>query len=124
MAADEVAQQTGLAGTTILGLGIEDWFSLAASLLLVVFAYLIGTWMIRWLIPRLTARTKTDLDDRLMDVAGNAVRWLIVVLILRFATERLDFISSRLQTALSDVYFLLTLGLGILIVWRLTGQKH
>ena len=36
VAADEVAQQTGLAGTTFLGLDIEDWFSLAASLLLVL----------------------------------------------------------------------------------------
>ena len=119
VAADEVAQQTGLAGITFLGLGIEDWFSLVASLLLVLVAYLAGTWMIRWLIPRLIARTKTDLDDQLMDVAGNAVRWLIVVLILPFATERLDFIGPRLQTALSDVYFLLALGLSILIGWRL-----
>jgi small-conductance mechanosensitive channel len=119
MAVDEVAQQTGLAGTTILGLNIEDWFSMAASLLLVLAAYLVGTWAIRWLFPRLTARTKTDLDDQLMGVAGNAVRWLIVVLILRFATERLDFIGPRLQTPLADVYFLLALGLSILIVWRL-----
>lgn len=119
IAADEVAQQTGLAGTTVLGLNIEDWFSMAASLLLVLAAYLVGTWAIRWLFPRLTARTKTDLDDQLMRVSGNAIRWLIVILILRFATERLDFIGPRLQRLLADFYFLLALGLSILIVWRL-----
>jgi hypothetical protein len=74
MAADEMAQQAGLAGTTFLGLGVEDWFSLAASLLLVLIAYLVGTWVERWLIPRLTARTKTDIDDNLFQEVGDAVR--------------------------------------------------
>jgi len=118
-AAEAIAQDTGLAGTTLLGLSIVDWFNLGGSLLIVLTAYLIGTWAIRWLFPRLVARTKTDLDDLLLKVAGNELRWLVVVLILRFATTRLDFIGPGTQTFLGDVYFLLVLLLSIVIVWRL-----
>ena len=118
-AAEAVAQETGFAETTLLGLSLVDWFNLGGSLLLVLAAYLLGTWIIRWLLPRLVARTKTDLDDRLLQVAGNDLRWLVVVLVLRFATTRLDFIGSGMQTFLGDVYFLLVLLLSIVVVWRL-----
>lgn len=117
--AQAIAQQTGLTGTTLLGLSIVDWFNLGGSLLIVLAGYLVGTWMIRWLLPRLVARTKTDLDDRLLQVSGNEIRWLIVVLILRFATTRLVFIGPGIQTFLGDVYFLLLLLLSIVIAWRL-----
>jgi MscS family membrane protein len=118
-AAEAIAQDTGLAGTTLLGLFIVDWFNLAGSLLIVLTAYLIGTWAIRWLFPRLVKRTKTDLDERLLQVAGNDLRLLVVVLILRFSTTRLVFIGPRTQTFLGDVYFLSALLLSIVIVWRL-----
>lgn len=118
-AAQAIAQETGLADTTLLGLSIVDWFSLGGSLLIVLAAYLVGTWIIRWLLPRLAARTKTNLDERLLHVAGNDLRWLVVVLIFRFATTRLDFIGPGTQTFLGDVYFLLVLLLSLVIIWRL-----
>ena len=118
-AAEAIAQDTGLADTTLLGLSIVNWFNLGGSLLLVLAGYLIGTWMIRWLFPRLVKRTKTDLDDRLLQVSGNDLRWLLVVLMLRFGTTRLVFIGPRTQTFLGDVYFLLILVLSLAIVWRL-----
>lgn len=118
-AADAIAQLIGLAGKTLLGLSIEDWFNLGGSLLIVLAAYLIGTWLTRWLFPRLVKRTKTDLDERLMQVSGNELRWLVVVVILRIATIRLDFISPSMQKFLGDVYFLLILLLSIVIIWRL-----
>jgi len=118
-AAQAIALDTGLADTSLLGLGIVDWFNLGGSLLLVLAAYLVGTWLIRWLLPRLFARTKTVLDERLLQVSGNDLRWLVVVLVLRFATTRLVFIGPRTQTFLGDVYFLLILLLSLAIVWRL-----
>jgi len=115
----EITQQTGLAGKTLLGLSFEDWFNLGLSLLIVLAAFLIGSWAIHWLFPRLVSRTKTDLDDRLLHVSGNELRWLVVVLILRFATDRLGFINTDLKTFLADVYFLLSLFLMIGILLRL-----
>ncbi len=118
-AAEAIAQDTGLADTTLLGLSIVDWFNLGGSLLIILVGYLIGTWMIRWLFPRLVKRTKIALDDRLLQVAGNDLRWLVVVLVLRFATTRLVFIGPGTQTFLGDVYFLFILLLSLTIIWRL-----
>jgi len=116
---ESIVKNTGLSGRTLLGLGIEDWFNLGASLLIVLAAYLIGTWVIHWLLPRLVSRTKTDLDDRLLQVSGNDLRWLVVVVLLRFSTNRLEFINAGLKTPLTDLYFSLSLLLIIVILWRL-----
>jgi len=115
----EVVRETGLSGKTLLWLGYADWINLGISLLFVLAAYLIGTWLIRWLFPRLVRRTKTVLDDRLLQVSGSELRWLAVVLILRFATNRLNFIYSNVKTAFADIYFFLTLFLLVVILWRL-----
>jgi MscS family membrane protein len=120
-AVDEIVQNTGLAGKTLLGLSVEDWFNLGLSLVIVLTAYLIGSWTIHWLLPRLVSRTKTDLDERLLQVSGNELRWLVVVLFLRFATNRLDFINADLKTFLGDIYFLVILLLAILVMFRFSN---
>jgi len=115
----EILLETGLAERTLLSLKYADWINLAISLLYVVVAYLIGTWLIRWLFPRLVRRTKTVLDDRLLQVSGSELRWLAVVLILRTSTKRLSFVNADIKTFLADVYFSLTVILAVLILWRL-----
>jgi MscS family membrane protein len=112
-------QETGLSGRTLLGLEYADWINLNISLFYVIVAYLIGTWLIRWLLPHLVRRTSTVLDDRLLQTSGSELRWLAVVVILGFSTRRLDFVSADLKTLLSDIYFLLGLGLTTLILLRL-----
>jgi len=82
-------------------------------------AYLIGTWLIRWLLPRLVRRTQTVLDDRLLQTSGSELRWLAVVVILGFSTNRLNFVSGDVKTLLADIYFFLALGLTTLMLWRL-----
>jgi small-conductance mechanosensitive channel len=115
----EVLQETGLSGKTLLWLPYADWINLGISLLFVLVAYLIGTWLIRWLFPRLVRRTKTVLDDQLLHVSGSELRWLAVVLILRSATNRLDFIRANVKTFMADIYFFLTLFLLLVILSRL-----
>jgi len=115
----EVVQETGLSGKTLLWLGYADWINLGISLLFVLAGYVIGTWLIRWLFPRLVHRTKTVLDDQLLQASGDELRWLAVVLILRFATNRLNFIHANVKTFIADIYFFLTLFLLLVILGRL-----
>ena len=115
----EVLQETGLSGKTLLWLPYADWINLGISLLFVLAAYLIGTWLVRWLFPRLVHRTKTVLDDQLLQASGDELRWLAVVLILRFATNRLDFIHANVKTFMADIYFFLTWFLLLVILGRL-----
>jgi MscS family membrane protein len=117
----KIVQETGLSGRTVLRLQYADWINLAISLLYVLVAFLVGTWLIRWLFPRLVRRTQTVLDDRLLQVSGNELRWLAVVIILRLATNRLTFVDADAKTFLGDVYFSLSLILAVMIAWRLIG---
>jgi len=115
----ELIQKSGLSGKTLLWLRLPDWINLGISLLYVLVGYLFGTWLVRWLFPRLVRRTKTAIDDRLLQVAGNELRWLAVVFILQFSTGRLVFIGARTKTILMDIYFFLSLYFAIVILWRL-----
>jgi len=115
----QIAEETGLAGESFLGIAVEDWIVLVISLLLVLAGYLVGTWLIRRLLPRAVKRTDTELDDRLLDLAGDEVRWLVVVATLHFATIRLAFLGAGLKTFLFDIYFIAALILAMRIVWKL-----
>jgi MscS family membrane protein len=115
----EILRETGLSGRTLLWLPYADWINLGISLLYVLAGYLIGTWLIRWLFTRLVRRTKTTLDDRLLQTSGSELRWLAVVLILHASTDRLTFVNADTKTFLADVYFSLTLILTVVILWRL-----
>jgi len=115
----KVAEKSGLAGESFLGLPVEDWISLGISLLIVLAGYLVGTWLIRRLLPRIVKRTGTELDDHLLGAVGPGLRWLVVVLALEFATKQLSFLSPELKTIFSDAYFVLALFMGTRITWRL-----
>ena len=117
---EKIVQETGLADRMLLSLKYADWINLLVSLLYILIGYVIGTWLIRWLFPRLVQRTATPLDDELLQTSGSVLRWLAVVLILRFATNRLVFIDADIKTWLTDIYFFLALFLFALILWRLT----
>lgn len=89
----DVTERTGLAEVSFLGLSGEDWINLGISLLIILAGYLIGTWVIRRLLPRAVRRTSTEFDDALLAAIGGEVRWLVVLFFLWFAIVRLVFLS-------------------------------
>jgi MscS family membrane protein len=114
---NEILSSTGLDNTTILGQPAADWANLGASLLVVLVGYLIGTLLIRRVLPRAAKRTATPLDDRLLNTIGSDVRWAIVLMALYSATVRLTFLSAGLKTLLADLYFVVGLALTFRITW-------
>jgi len=114
-----IAQKTGFSNKTLFWLDIVDWISLGISLLIVLAGYLLGTWVIHWLLPRLVKRTPTRLDDRLLQVSGRQVRWLVVLVILRFAVTRLDFVNPAIKTFITDICFFSIIFLIAGLFWRL-----
>lgn len=116
---EELVARAGLASTTFLGLAVTDWLVLGGSLLVVLAGYLIGTWLIRGVLPRVVRRTPSEFDDLFLDAIGGEVRWLVVLLTLQFATLRLAFVSAEVKALLSDAYFVLGVALGIRIIFKL-----
>jgi MscS family membrane protein len=115
---EELAAEVGLTWTEFLGLRAADWINLGISLLLVLVGYLLGTWLIRRLLPRLARYTPTEFDDAFLRQAGSGLRWLVVLFILRLATERLSFLRPALWTFLLDIYFVSILLLVFRILWQ------
>jgi small-conductance mechanosensitive channel len=115
----QIVQETGMSEKTLFWLGYSEWINLGISLFFVLAGYLIGTWLIRWLLPRLVRRTKTNLDDLLLRVAANELRWLAVVLIFRFSINRLNFIHASVKALIADVSFFLAIFLIAELLWRL-----
>jgi small-conductance mechanosensitive channel len=116
---DRLAARTGLARTFFLGLATADWINLGISLLFVLIGYLIGTWLIRRILPRVVRSTAIDFDEALLKAIGPDIRWLVVILVLHFATVRLAFLGAGLKKALLDVYFVVGLAIAAGIVWQL-----
>jgi small-conductance mechanosensitive channel len=116
---EEAAARAGLAGTSFLGLSSADWMNLGISMLFVLLGYLAGTLLIRRILPPIVHRTPSDLDDRLLERVGPDLRWLVVILALRFSTQRLTFVSADLKDILNDIYFLLGLAIAVQASWRL-----
>ena len=97
----------------------HDREPLLQRLLFVVLGYLVGTLLIRRILPPIARRTPTDLDDRLLEKLGPDLRWLLVVFALRFATDRLTFVSAGVKDLMADVYFLVGLAIVMQAGWRL-----
>lgn len=114
----QIVQEVGASGEKMLWLNYASWINLGISLFYVFAGYLLGTWLIRWLLPRIVRRTKTNLDDLLLQVSGNELRWLAVVTIFRSAINRLEFVSAGFKTFIADICFFLALYLIFQILWR------
>ncbi|MEA3336725.1 MAG: mechanosensitive ion channel family protein [Chloroflexota bacterium] len=105
-------------GAGFLGLDEADWINLAISLLMVGLSYLIGTWIIRRLLPPLVQRTRIDFDDQLLQDVSSELRWLVVILALHLATLRLGFLSVGFKQVLIDIYFVLGLAVVFHMAWK------
>jgi MscS family membrane protein len=117
--AEQLAAAAGLATTSFLGLAAADWINLGFSLLYVLAGYLLGTWLIRGILPPVVRRTPQQFDDLLLESIGPQLRWLVVILILHFATIRLGFLGVEVKDILTDIYFVLGLFIVLRIVFKL-----
>jgi small-conductance mechanosensitive channel len=116
---EEVVEIIGLAQTTLLGLTIVNWTNLAISLFYVIVGYLIGTGLIRYILPLIVRRTQMQFDDQLLGAIAGNTRWLVVIWALFIATDRLIFVQAGLKRLLEDVYFVVGLLLVVRMVFKL-----
>jgi small-conductance mechanosensitive channel len=118
--ATEIDRRFGQPQTTsFLGMDTADWVNLLISLIIVAIAFLLGTWLIYWLLAKYVQRTQSTLDNQLYEAIRSNLRWLVVVITLRFATIRLVFLDAGTKVVLLDLYFVLLVFIGVRITWKL-----
>jgi len=117
-AIEAYAFKRGASSTTFLGIRLVNWVNLLISALLVLIAYTIGTWLIKRALPSLVKRTAHEFDDEIIKRVGPEIRWLVTVMILRYAViERLTFLGENLLQTLSDIFYVLIASLVVWILW-------
>ena len=70
----------------VLGLDTRDWTDLAISVLIVVLAILFVKSTLGFVLRQVAKRTATPFDDKLVEMVGPLVEWLMVVFVLQIAT--------------------------------------
>ena len=98
----------------LLGNGVLFHLAMAFGQFLIV---IVSAWIIQFLLNtigrRITARTQTDLDDKIIGIISDRIIWLAVVFGAYLATEQL---AGFVGTSNSFVLQLLTYGQGIIFV--------
>jgi MscS family membrane protein len=112
---EQLIDSAGLRGRTFLGLTAEDWVDVIASLVIGIFCYLLamlGVSLFFSVVRRVVHRTTSKFDDAFLEATKRELKWLAMVLVLRYSVLRLDFWSDGLRTFLDDAFFVL----GLLVI--------
>jgi small-conductance mechanosensitive channel len=118
---EEITVAAGLTGNTFLGLPAEDWIDIVISILIGFAGYLLAVLGVRLLLAaarRFVRSTSSEFEDAFVEAIGQEIKWLVMVLVLRYALLRLDFWSERLRILINDVFFFLGLGIVIMMVLK------
>ncbi len=109
-----------------LGLVAEQWLDLGISLLIMAAALILGRWVVRVLldkgIRRVTGRTKTTLDDAIVDSLRLPLYWLAVVLVCDIALARLDFLLAAWEIWTDGIFYVLYWGIGFAFILRFANN--
>ena len=106
-----------------VGLTQDQWIDLGISLLILAAAAIAGRWLLAFLLDRLMNRlaksTETTLDDALLAAVRPPLYWLLLLIILRAAIVRLDFLPSSWEAPLDDFFYAADIVIGFIFVGRL-----
>jgi small-conductance mechanosensitive channel len=116
---DQIIQGTELGGKTFLGLTTEDWGNIVASALIAVVGYTLVLRLLLSLLNRVVRQTKTNFDDEFLNIIGRELKWLVEVVIARFAVLRLEFWNDAFRLILDDIFFVLVMVVIFITVWKL-----
>ena len=91
---------------------------LAVSIIVVVLAAVYGGRLIIWLLRKITRRTKTDIDQILLEAVKQQIGWLIAAIGFQIVTSRFDFVEGAAKAILENTYFILYLLVVVATAWR------
>jgi MscS family membrane protein len=109
-----------------LGLNNSQWIDLMVSVLILVGGVLSARLLTSLLLAKggrwLVLRTRTRVDEIVLDAVRPPLFWLIVIIGLQIAVERITFVPFLADERWKDVFFVLYLVVVFALVWRLTSR--
>jgi small-conductance mechanosensitive channel len=109
----------GLDQLSVLGLSVVSWVDLGVSLLLVLLGLLVGVRLVNRLLRRLARATPSAVDDALLALLRTQVTWLVGVLLVQLAVDRLAFVPAGVKAWLDVQGATVTILILAVAAWRL-----
>ncbi|MBN1316715.1 MAG: hypothetical protein JXA42_14650, partial [Anaerolineales bacterium] len=109
-----------------LGLESAQWIDAGISAAILIIVVFLGRRLVDWLLGRfmknLARRTETSLDDAILNAIQLPLYWLLVILAIKAAFGRLDFLPETWEKPLDQFYYVLDIIVGFVFVWRLVRE--
>lgn len=99
-----------------------DWINFGITFLIVSASLLLVTELLMALFLRIARRTKSSYDEAYLLSIRRYVRWLVVVISLYFATNRLLFLPPTILELLHRLYFGAIILIIAVVVWLLVDH--
>ncbi len=112
---ESFTNQTGLAGRAFLGLSVENWINIGVSALIILVGYIVFATVLKRFSRWAVSRTQAQIDDDVLAYISKYINWLLLVLLVRYAILRLDFLGDSFRTLLQDVFSIVIVVLAIFI---------
>ncbi|HJS28962.1 MAG TPA: mechanosensitive ion channel domain-containing protein [Anaerolineales bacterium] len=106
---------------TFLDLSDETLIQLGISLLIVLFGYFVGGWLLVAIVRSLGRRSANEFVDQAVRAVEPQLRWLALTVSLQLALFRLEFIDTRVRELLNAVFWAIYIAIAFLASWRLVG---
>jgi len=119
---EDFAEAAGLTETTFLGLTIDDWINIGVSVLIVIFGYFAGAQLVAKLPKWINRHTSLNLSTHVLKDLGANLKWLVLLIFIRYAIMRLAFLSDEFRTFFDDVIFVLGLVIITMTVLKLVNS--
>jgi small-conductance mechanosensitive channel len=116
---NQVVDATNLYQTRFLSLSVADWINLGISLAVVILMMALISRLIIVVLMKIARRSATQYDVIYLKAIQPILRWLLNILILYFATARLQFLSPVLKQWLGQIYIAIIIVLAAICLWKL-----
>jgi small-conductance mechanosensitive channel len=107
----------------ILGLTGQQWLDIGISGAILLAVLLLGRWVISILLEkillRITAKTKTDLDNQILQASRVPLYLLAVVFALDLGLSRLDFLPDSWDGWMGESFYVFYFLIVFIFAWRL-----
>ena len=116
---NQVVDATNLYQTRFLSLSVADWINLGISLAVVILMMALISRLIIIVLMKIARRSATPYDVIYLKAIQPILRWLLNILILYFATARLQFLSPVFKQWLGQIYIAAIIVLAAICLWKL-----
>jgi MscS family membrane protein len=103
-----------------------EWIEIGISAGIIFFTWLLGRWILEFIleriVKRITHQTGTKLDDVLVHTFKDPLYWIALVAAIQYALSRLDFWTATWDFTLADIYFVVYVLIAFLVARRLVNN--